>query len=349
MRALKATLLAGAFVLLGAHGTAPTPYVFKTLPYFPEMPVALDNPVTVEGAALGRKLFHDPILSRDGSLSCASCHKQRYAFSGGPERFSIGSSGARMKRNTPPLFNLAWYPAFFWDGRAATLEEQVLHPVREADELGSDWPSAIARINATSHYAALLQDAFGTPVADSTLAARAIAQYLRTLISANSRFDRALRREIKMTDDEFAGFVLANEQDKGDCLQCHTTDRDALGTNRIFSNNGLDSAAAPSDYPDAGLGAVTKKPEDMGRFKVPSLRNVAVTAPYMHDGRFATLEEVLEFYNSGVHAGVNTDARMGNAHAGGARLTKEQTRQLLAFLHALTDSSFLVDPAHADQ
>ncbi len=151
MRAREAALLFGACALLGFQVKRPTPYPFKPLAYFPEMPAAADNPVTVEGAALGRKLFHDPILSRDGTLSCASCHQQRFAFSGGPERFSIGHDGARMKRNTPPLFNLAWYPAFFWDGRARTLEEQVLHPVRERDELGSDWPSAIARINAAGH------------------------------------------------------------------------------------------------------------------------------------------------------------------------------------------------------
>ncbi len=331
---------------MGTHG--PSPFTFPTLKFFPEMPVALDNPVTPEGAELGRMLFHDPILSADGSLSCASCHQQRYAFSDGPRTFSKGADGSLMQRNTPGLFNLAWYPAFFWDGRSPSLEDQVLHPVRDAREMGAGWPVVMERLAHDELYRESFKSVFGTAPLDSILVAKAIAQYLRTLISADSKYDRVLRGEATFTPDEYAGFVLANEQNKGDCLQCHTTDSDALGTTRRFSNNGLDAASDPTQYMDPGRGAVTGRSNEHGQFKIPSLRNVGVTAPYMHDGRFATLEEVIDFYSNAVHAGVNTDPRMGTAHQGGAHLSPMEQQQLLAFLHTLTDSSFISDPRHGD-
>jgi len=339
-------LVMALLLAMGTH--VPSPYTFPTLKYFPEMPVAADNPVTQEGAELGRMLFHDPLLSTDGSLSCASCHQQRFAFSDGPKAFSMGVDGSLMERNTPPLFNLAWYPAMFWDGRSASLEDQVLHPVRDARELGAGWPVVVERLAQIEHYQRGFKAAFGAAPLDSSLVAKALAQYLRTLVSADSKYDRVLRGEATLTDDEYAGFVIANEQNKGDCLQCHSTDRDALGTTRRFSNNGLDAARHPSEYRDPGRGGVSGKAEDMGQFKIPSLRNVALTAPYMHDGRFATLEEVIAFYSDAVHAGVNTDPRMGTAQQGGAKLSALEQQQLLAFLHTLTDSSFITDPRHRD-
>jgi len=324
------------------------PYKFPTLPYFPPLPVSADNPVTVEGAELGRMLFYDPVLSKDSSLSCSSCHQQRYAFSDGPQTFSTGLAGQTMVRNTPALFNLAWYPAFFWDGRAASLEEQVSHPVRVAGELGAGWDVVVDRLERGVRYPEKFYRAFGTDAVDSVLAAKAIAQYLRTLISANSLYDRALRREYFFTEDERAGFVLANEQNKGDCLQCHTTDSDALGTARGFSNNGLELSAGPETYLDVGRGAVTGRRSDLGQFKVPSLRNVAVTAPYMHDGRFSTLEEVIDHYSDAVHGGPYVDPRMGSASRGGANLSALEKRQLLQFLHTLTDTTFLSDNRFGD-
>lgn len=332
-----------AFVL---HGTQP--YPFPELRYFPTMPVATDNPVTVEGVELGRMLFHDPILSADSSRSCASCHQQRYAFSDGPLRYSKATDGSELPRHTPALFNLAWYPAFFWDGRAVTLEDQVLHPVRDPMELGAGWPMALQRIRTAERYAAPFKRAFGDQAMDSVLVARAIAQYLRSLISANSKYDRVLRGEDLFTADEYAGFVLANEQNKGDCLQCHITDQHALGTAMRFSNNGLDTPDPSDRFTDPGRHAITGSEKDLGVFKIPSLRNVALTAPYMHDGRFSSLEEVVEFYSNAVHASAYTDPRMGTARRGGAHLNDREQKQLIAFLHTLTDSSFVVDPKHGD-
>ena len=323
---------------------APSPYEFPKLFRFPKMPVSPQNPVTREGVELGRYLFYDPLLSRDSTLSCGSCHKQEYAFSDGPQTFSTGIGGKQLDRNTPPLFNLAWYPALFWDGRASTLEEQVFHPVRAHEEMDLDWPTAVHRIQNSSLYPAQFEAAFGTPMIDSTRIAYAIAQFERTLLSDNSRYDQALRREVVLSEEEYAGFVLMNDQTKGDCLHCHTSDSDPLGTILRFSNNGLDPASSPEDYPDPGLGGITGNPEETGQFKIPSLRNIALTAPYMHDGRFATLEAVLEFYSEGVHPGVNTDPKMGFAHQGGAHLTQEEQEQIIAFLHTFTDSSFITDP-----
>lgn len=335
-------------VLMGMGDPVPRPYVFPSLELFPPMPVPAYGPVTVEGAELGRMLFYDPVLSADGTLSCASCHQQRYAFSDGPQASSLGLSGTPTPRNTSALFNLAWYPAFFWDGRSPSLEDQVLHPVRDPDELGAGWPVVQDRLAQDERYRSGFRAAFGSEYPDSMLIARALSQFLRTLISADSKYDRVLRGEARFTEAEHAGFVLANEQNKGDCLQCHTTDRDALGTALRSSNNGLPPASGLSDNVDMGRGAVTGAAHEMGQFKIPSLRNVGVTAPYMHDGRFATLEEVVEFYSSGVQASANTDPRMGTAHRGGAHLSATEKAQLIAFLLTLTDSTFISDPRHAD-
>jgi len=247
-----------------------------------------------------------------------------------------------------PLFNLAWYPAFFWDGRAATLEEQVFEPVSHPDEMNLAWREALVRLSTDTFYRKQFQAVFGPGQIDSTHVAKALGQFLRTLLSYQSKYDRVLAGEAYFTPQEFRGFVLANEMDKGDCLQCHTTDSDALGTNRNFSNNGLTLAVIPEDYPDAGRGGVTGIAADFGKFKTPSLRNLAFTAPYMHDGRFQTLEALLDFYSEGVQAGVNTDSRMSMAHQGGVRLTAEEKADLLAFLRTLSDSAFVRNPAFSN-
>ncbi len=333
------------FMLVGwISDLAPTPYSFPRLNYFPPMPVSPSNPVTAEGAELGRYLFYDPVLSADSTISCSSCHKQEFAFSDAPNKFSLGIGGQAMKRNTMPLFNLAWYSSFFWDGRAASLEEQVFRPVQAHDEMNLRWPEAVKRISRSDFYPEKFSAAFGPQTIDSVLIAKAIAQFERTLISHDSKYDRVLRGEAAFTEDEYDGLVLVNEQHKGDCLHCHTTDADALGTTGKFSNNGLDTATYSGNYRDAGRGAVTGNIKEYGAFKIPSLRNVGLTAPYMHDGRFQTLEEVVDFYGEGVKTGVNTDSKMEFAHRGGNRLTAEERKKVVAFLHTLTDSTFISDP-----
>lgn len=321
-----------------------TPYAFPDLSLFPTMPVAANNPVTVEGVALGRLLFYDPILSLDSTISCSSCHQQAYAFSDGPLQFSKGISGEPLTRNTMPLYNLAWYKGYFWDGRAATIEDQVFFPVRHAKEMGLNWKIAEQRLNRHNIYRPLFYKAFATATIDSVLIAKAIAQFERTLISNQSKYDRALRMEVILSKDEYAGFELINDQSMGNCLHCHVTDASPLGTNGGFANNGLDRANLPSDYPDSGLGGITGKAREVGQFKVPSLRNITVTAPYMHDGRFSTLEEVLQFYNNDVHATLNLDPVLKHQSKQGLQFTAVEIQQIIAFLETLTDSIFLTDP-----
>lgn len=338
--------LAALFIFICSFNNKfkPTPYKFPELPFFPKMPVAKNNPVTVEGAALGRRLFYDPALSIDSSMSCASCHKQENAFSDSPNALSAARNYTFTKRNTMPLFNLAWYPAFFWDGRAASIEEQVFHPVRAGDEMNLDWKSAPKRFQKSKAYREMFMKAFGTQKIDSVQIVNAIAQFLRTLVSYQSKYDKVIKGEAKFTEDEYEGFILVNDQTKGDCIHCHITDGDALGTTLVFSNNGLDSVLNSEDYKDKGRGAVTGNMKDNGKFIVPSLRNLAFTAPYMHDGRFKSLNDVLNFYSEGVNYTANIDSKMGFAHQGGAGLSWIEKKKIIAFLLTLSDSAFISKP-----
>lgn len=326
-------------------GEADKPYPFPEMYLFPQIPVAKDNPVTIAGVDLGRHLFYDPILSIDSSISCGSCHKQEAAFSDGPKRFSKGIGGEELTRNTMPLFNLAWYPSLFWDGRGGSVEEQVFHPVRAHNEMNLQWDVAVERVRNSRLYRTKFKAAFGNREIDSAQIAKAIAQFERTLLSYNSRYDSVLRKEAYFTAAELKGFELVTDMSMADCLHCHTVDSDPMGTTFGFSNNGLDEIKDPIDYKDKGRGAVTGKAEDNGKFRIPSLRNIALTAPYMHDGRFKTLKEVLDFYSEGVHAGVNVDSKMGSANRGGVHLTEDEKYFIISFLSTLTDSVFIRETA----
>lgn len=314
--------------------------------YFPPLPKGFKTPRIVE-VQLGRRLFYDPILSADGSLSCASCHQQASAFSGGGMQFNLGIEGFPQKRNTPGLFNLAWLEQFFWDGRAKTLEEQALVPVRDPHEMNLDWPKAVERLKGDSYYGPQFASVYPRQKLDSNLVVLALAQFERILFSQDSKYDRVLRGEDYFSPLEYRGYTLVNLQNKGDCLHCHITDAHALGTHGKLSNNGLEAANQAGDYADAGAGAQLG-PEKQGWFKVPSLRNLGFTAPYMHDGRFATLREVLEFYRSGVQQPYNADSKMQFAHQGGVALTDEELEAILAFLATLNDSLFVQNPAYAN-
>lgn len=346
-----ALLFSALLMLILAAGFADRvslhPYVFPQLIFFPEMPEPSGKPVTTEGAALGKYLFYDPVLSRDCTMSCASCHRQQFAFSDAPNKFSRGIQGEFMKRNTMPLFNLAWYPSFFWDGRAASLESQVFVPVSAHNEMNLDWKTAAARIRSIPFYRNRFRLIYGDKEIDSLMIADAVSQFERTLISHRSKYDKVMAGKARFNDEEYAGFVLANDMTRGDCLHCHTSDGDALGTTAKFANNGLDSFSDFAAYPDQGLAAVSGKKNDAGKFRIPSIRNTGFTAPYMHDGRFRTIEEVVDFYGSGVKTGATTDSKMEFAHQGGAHFSAEEKKQLLAFLATLNDSAFVSDPEFA--
>jgi cytochrome c peroxidase len=295
-----------------------------------------DNPLTVEGAALGRLLFYEKALSADGSLSCASCHKQEFAFADSAH-LSPGMNGMRTARNTMPLMNLAWDHFFFWDARALSLELQAFEPVTAHREMASRWTEVSERLMRDPRYPPLFTAAYGDARIDSLRIAFALAQFERTLISLDSRFDRWLYRKQQdaLTAQERRGKDLFFT--RAHCVDCHEP---PLFKGHHVVNIGLDSVPI-----DPGMGGRTGMPWHRGRFKTPTLRNIARTAPYMHDGRFATLEEVMDFYAEGVHVHAATlDEHMLPWRKGEVRLSQQDRADLVAFLHALTDSAFLADP-----
>jgi cytochrome c peroxidase len=308
-----------------------------------------DNPMTVEGVELGRHLFYDPILSSDGTMSCASCHLVEKAFTDGLQ-FSTGVQGIEGFRNGMPIFNLAYTDAgFFWDGRSATLEEQAILPVEDHTELNENWENVVRKLSEHEDYPKMFRAAFGIERTDEItkeLATKAIAQFERSIISFNSRFDRIVQyNDGWFTEAEKRGrdlfFVEPNSQDgtHPGCSHCHVGTN---LTNNLFMNNGLTDVDELTDFPDLGLGAVTNNVFDNGKFKVPSLRNIELTAPYMHDGRFATLEEVLDHYSSGGHGVLNEDVNIRPFP-----LTEQQRSDLIEFMKTFTDESFVNNPAYA--
>ena len=322
----------------------PTPYTLEIpqlfAQYLPEPYIPEDNPLTVEGVALGKKLFYDPILSGNGTQACAGCHMPDYAFSD-TSAFSTGIDGLQGTRNAMPVFNLAWNfdRKFFWDGRALDIEGQALGPVVNPIEMHNTWPDAVAALQNTTEYPPLFKAAFGTDQIDSMLVVKAIAQFERTLISGNSKFDRYLMGLEALTPQELNGFNIFMDSNKGDCFHCHGSPGNPLWTDNQFHNNGLDSV-----FTDLGLGAITSDPNDNGKFKTPSLRNLSYTAPYMHDGRFATLDEVIEHYSTGVKMSSTIDPLMQFAYQGGVQLTAQEKADLKAFLLTLNDDSFINNP-----
>ncbi len=332
----------------------PTPYTGAAIPRnFPQPTyVANNNPLTNEGVQLGRMLFYDPILSGDSTLACAGCHKQENAFVDS-RTFSIGIDGLPGKRHSMPLFNLMYSSRFFWDGRAANLAELALMPVEDPLEMHESWPNNIAKLQAHPNYPKLFYEAFGVEPADLTKehAAKALEQFMLILISGNSKFDKAVRGTAELTEAEERGFILFNDNLGADCFHCHGDGSanqvfQEINAVRQFRNNGLDDPATPQGFDDYGFGEFTGNVSDYGKFKVPSLRNLRFTAPYMHDGRFATLEEVVDHYSTGVKPNSpNIDAGgMEFAYQGGVQLTQQEKADLIAFLLTLSDEEFVTDP-----
>ena len=302
--------------------------------------IPVDNPQTVEGVALGKKLFFDTVLSSNNTQACASCHLPQNAFSDNTPT-SDGVDGIFGSRNSMPLFNLAWNygERFTWDGKELSLERQALEPVENPIELHSDWNNVVDRLQSHSEYPELFRLAFKTSAITKELAAKAIAQFERTLISANSKFDRYSLGEVSLTPQELNGLDIFLREDKGDCFHCHGNPNNPLWTDNDFHNNGLDAV-----FSDLGLGTVSGDPNDNGKFKSPSLRNLAYTAPYMHDGRFATLDEVINHYSEGLQNSPTIDPLMKKVDQGGVQLTLQEKADLKAFLLSLSDPSFINNP-----
>jgi cytochrome c peroxidase len=317
----------------------PTPYNLVIPSPLPPMDIPADNPLTEEGVSLGRMLFHEPLLSGDESQSCASCHSQTAGFTD-TIRFSTGIDGLQGGRNAMVAFNLGWSPTLFWDGRASSLEDQALSPVVNPIEMHESWANAAVKLNAHSEYPELFKKAFDIDEIDSTYVVKAIAQFERTLVSGNSKWDKFARGETILTEQELRGWDLFNVEGPyvgADCFHCHTAPH---FTDFVFHNNGLDT---DGEFTDFGLFEVTQNEYDKAKFKTPTLRNIAVSGPYMHDGRFETLEEVIEHYNSGGHASATVDPLMKNIGEG-LLLSPTDKQALLAFLRTLTDEEFLNNP-----
>ena len=330
-----------ALCFMGFYLFKPTLYQFPVIPHFPKMPVSVNNTVTNEGVELGRFLFYDPILSQDSAISCSSCHQQKKAFSDAPNNLSKGINGILQKRNTLPLFNLAWYTKLFWDGRVNSIEEQVSHPLKNKNEMNLNWKDAALKLKRSRFYQLRFKKAFGNSIIDSISISKAISQFERTLISYNSKYDKVIRNEAKFTMEEIEGLELINDMTKGNCLHCHTTDANGLGTTGSYSNNGLDKVNDTDEFKDFGLGEITSNKADNGKFKIPSIRNLVFSAPYMHDGRFKNLEDVINFYSDGLLFSPTIDSKMNFIHQGGSKLTSSEKRKIVAFLKTLTDSIFV--------
>jgi len=309
-----------------------------------------DNPTTQQGVYLGRLLFYETRLSATNKLSCASCHKQEKAFSDDRD-FSLGVDFVPTTRNSMSLANLLWTRKFFWDGRVTGLEEQAAVPLINPHEMGQPLVISAKKLSGDPEYPALFKLVYGDETITGDRIVKAIAQFERTLISANSRYDQYLRKAYQPTADELKGMELferSPQPAKGirgaNCGHCHGG---AKTYNELFHNNGLDSVPI-----DNGIQDITGLATDKARFKVPTLRNIALTAPYMHDGRFKTLEEVVDHYSDHVQesASLSTFIRGESNEVGGKtlKLFPQEKKQIIAFLNMLTDSTFITDPRFSD-
>jgi cytochrome c peroxidase len=339
----------------------PTPVTLEWLDVplgLPPFPADVLASMTEEGVDLGRHLFFDPRLSGDSTQSCASCHHIGAGTVDGGNPVSVGIDGIAGTRNSMPIFNLAYAKDFeitpegvpvggyFWDSRAATLKEQVLLPIQDPIEMHNTLPDAVASLRRSALYREKFFAAFGDSMATAEHTADALTQYLHGILSGNTPFDRYINSVEFWDDDVFDGYTLFSTLEPlgADCIHCHTPG--GLFTTFEIRNNALQPHTRYTQFEDPGLGAVTGDTIDYGKFKVPTLRNIALTAPYMHDGRFATLREVLDHYNSGLFETPFADPLMKYSEEGGMQRSEADLDKLEAFLRALTDDSLALRPRY---
>jgi cytochrome c peroxidase len=326
-----------------AYGPA-TPLTLATPSGWPaQQPMPADNPLTQEGVALGRELFYEKQLSIDGTVSCGSCHQQSKAFTDGRVR-ALGVNNQQHTRNTMSLVNLAWQADFTWDGASSQLEQQARIPIENPIEMHQTLAASVTKLQQIDKYPALFGKAFGSATITEANILKALAQFERTLVSSDSKFERSLRGELVLTMDELLGLQLFkhNLNRSAECEHCHTVEgAQFAGPLHTFFNNGLD----PGPFADPGRGGITRLAIDMGTFKAPSLRNIALTGPYMHDGRFRTLEEVLDHYSDHINRNSpNLDPQLGTP----ITLTAVEKRRIIAFLNTLTDTTFTNNPRFSE-
>jgi len=346
----------------------PTPYQI-TIPFgFPTLlNIPDDNPLTAEGIELGRILFYDGRLSGrtqpDSLMSCFTCHIQSKGFECGVDhpRFTnghpFGLTGIYTHHSMLPLINLVFnQQGYFWNGmveagnpdaRFRKLEDIVRMTITAPDEINGDTSKTVILLNGIPGYPPLFEKAFGDRTITMNRISKAIAQFVRTLISANSRFDQYLRGELQLTDEELRGYVLFTTEEGGDCFHCHGGDGNPLFTTNLFYNNGKDTVFNGTSGNAHDRFLITGDPMDIGAYRAPTLRNIEKTAPYMHDGRFKTLEEVVDFYSHHILISPSISPLMHHAAHGGVQLTPQEKNDLIAFLKALTDLEFLTNPQYS--
>ncbi|MEM1320709.1 MAG: cytochrome c peroxidase [Bacteroidota bacterium] len=317
----------------------PTPtvdrYEFRVPENFPAPTYTFENnPITKAGFQLGKALFYDPNLSRDGSVSCNNCHIQATAFADSPVHpLSVGVDNRLGIRNAPPLVNMAFFPEFFWDGGVTHLDFVPINAIESEVEMDETVENVVAKLNGSEKYRQLFKEAFDVEEVTLPFALHALSQFTNRMISANSRYDQYIREEGEsLSALELEGFSVF----KAKCGACHSGE---LFTDFSYRNNGLDSTFA-----DTGRNRITALESDIGKFRVPSLRNVALTSPYMHNARFGTLEEVLDHYNNGMvyyktldEGLIQPDGRLG------IDLDASEKEAIIAFLYTLTDTEFTRD------
>lgn len=333
----------------------PFNYANPTLPNFLTTPpiqgqinTPANNPITDRGATLGRVLFYDVLLSANNKVSCASCHMQAFSFSD-TAQLSLGFNGGLTDRNSMSLVNTRYYPngRFFWDERAASAEAQASGPITHPVEMGMSMPGLVNKLKGVDYYPALFEDAFGSSEIDSARIVRALAQFVRSIVSYQSKYDvgrAAFPPNQNPAQVNFPNFTAQENQGKGiffgpgRCAGCHGTE--TFSSPPVATNNGLDNP-----FIDNGVGAALNNPQQNGAFKVPSIKNVALSFPYMHDGRFQTLEQVVEHYNSQVKPHPNLSPILRNPDGSPRRLnlSADQKAALVAFLHTLTDNAVATD------
>lgn len=335
--------------------TPTTPAVYDSTLYsldFQGLPVIAaprDNRPTVQGVRLGKMLFFETMLSKNGTQSCASCHQQKDGFSD-IRQFSIGVENKPGKRQAMAIFNLAFHKnGLFWDGRAASIREQSLKPIQDPLEMNETLENAVKKLSASQTYRDQFIRAFGSDTITPLKISLALEQFELTLLSGNSLYDKSVRKEAVLTAEQergrklfFTEFDPTGKVKGAECFHCHGGPD---FSNHDYINNGLDMEA---DFTDVGRFEVTKNPRDRAKFKVTSLRNIAVTPPYMHDGRFKTLEEVVNHYNTGAKNSSTVDILMQyNLQKGGLGLSEQDKSDLVAFLKTLTDETFLSNTSFA--
>ncbi|MBO0936519.1 c-type cytochrome [Fibrella sp. HMF5335] len=330
----------------GDEAVVPTQPAFTTTPYpwkkpanFPDPVYDLTkNPLTVEGVALGKALFYDASLSKDGTITCAFCHSPYTAFAHTDHPVSHGIRDQQGNRNVPGIFNVAWGKTFFWDGGVTDLDLLPIAPIQNPVEMGETMSNVLQKVQRSSRYRPLFQAAYGSDTVTTERFLKSISQFLLTMVSANSPYDKYVRKEAgaSLTDAAGRGMVLF----QANCAGCHAG---ALFTDGQYRNNGL-PRLTNAKIDDRGRAMITAQDADKYTFKVPSLRNVERTFPYMHDGRFQTLEQVVNHYAAGIQDNPQLDPLLKKNGRIGLSLTAAEQADLVQFLRSLTDSEFITNP-----